>query len=1039
LDCFDDPAPPDPSVTPTPLSSVTPTPAITRTITSTPSVTPTVGLSPTPTRTPPPALECFECNSDVQYAGGQAYPARYCFNIGANINQVVPLTFNTINYPDRYIVKFDNNFVIDTGYVGATGYGYGESLRGDFIVTLLNKIDPITGLAYPDVNIPNTESDGYPIVSGSRVSSATFVKDTNTSIAYVEVYAPMQSTQWSFSLGCGGSVNPEDLTPTPTVTPMPSFTPTVTPTNNTSSNICRVFSAGRDITGNNNCTVACQSISEISGKYNAFNGSIGSIYYANQTACEANNQFVWGFERTFVVNGVCYKIDDSGAIVSSSLCPSATPTPTPSISVPIIGKACDSYNEIQYEIIETREEWDLLVQKSKQLKKNIHLLITRFNCVFCNAFDKTGRKDKKLADCFNCNFILVAPKFLTNIYSELSILYDINRTPGFVYIKHTGEVLYTVTGWSIDSTKIPLLIDEMYGECESYRLTSQLPSQIVNTYGYNCPCTDLVLGGQHSTIEICQTRCIGSTPINDANILGITLTGVYRLYFNENLSTITETVKLINLPENEYTDIAISDTKLWLNSVLNNSIDEYNITLTPWSYSYSRTINVSNYSANGNGLAYKSSNVLISGNQGIYEIDITTNNGLGTLLFMLPNNGDSIVSEVNGDILYNPTNGNYIIIYNTIYRDSGYADYYIGEFSSTGVLLNRVTLDRGDFYSIFAQNQKLYVVSNNNEIFELTSNFELVYFGLVDDINLRGAASLVSAIIPTTPQPSITPSNTLTPTRTVTRTVTRQPSPTRTITPTISLTRSVTPTTTITPTKTPPTTITPTITPTISKTSTPTQSLTPTITRTPILTVSPTRSVTISYTPSRTLPTYYSSTLSLIVDSGLCDSWGSEPFADKESVCSEYGRCFSGTTSSSSVSFYMINNVTPQTPVVGDTLYTSNGIKYQTGWYLSKDVLTNNVKVIFINSNGVLSSYEFCYETKTAKGQTNSSCSSLIYDTITIYKTYNYGINVSKIYRNQINAQMGVSDWNGWYYFVVVDGEVLTVDFDGVIISSEQC
>jgi hypothetical protein len=63
----------------------------------------------------------------------------------------------------------------------------------------------------------------------------------------------------------------------------------------------------------------------------------------------------------------------------------------------------------------------------------------------------------------------------------------------------------------------------------------------------------------------------------------------------------------------------------------------------------------------------------------------------------------------------------------------------------------------------------------------------------------------------------------------------------------------------------------------------------------------------------------------------------------------------------------------------------------------------------------------------------------LIYDTITIYKTYNYGINVSKIYRNQINAQMGVSDWNGWYYFVVVDGEVLTVDFDGVIISSEQC
>jgi thioredoxin-related protein len=1042
LDCFDDPTPPDPSVTPTPLSSITPTPTITKTITNTPSVTPTVGLSPTPTRTPPPNIECFDCNLDVQYAGGQAYPAISCFKIGTNINQVVPFRFNAINYPDRYIVKFDNNFVIDTGYVGATEYGYGESLRGNFIVALLNKIEPITGLLYPDINIPNTETDGYPIVFGSRVTSSTFVKDTSTSIAYVEVYAPMASTQWSFSLGCSGSDNPEDLTPsstpTPTLTPMPSFTPTVTPTNNPSSNTCRVFAAGRDATGNNDCTVACQAIGEISGKYISFNGSIGSIYYANKTACESNNQMAWGFERTFVVNGVCYTINDSGAIVSSSLCQSVTPTPTPTSSQPTIEKACDSYSEIQYQVIETRAEWDLIVQKSQQLKKNIHLLITRSNCSFCASFDRTGRKNKKLADCLNCNYILVAPKFLTSIYSELSRLYNVNNVPGFTYIKNTGEVLYQITGWSLNSNTIQLLIDEMYDECNSYKSPSQLPNQTINTYGYNCPCTNLVIGGKHSTIEVCQARCTGSEPLYDSNILGITSTGVDMIYFNNTLSGVTETFNLINFPNNNYTDIAISDTKLWLNSILNNSIDEYNITLSPWSYSYSRTINVSNYSASGNGLAYKSSNVLISGNQGIYEIDITTNNGEATLLFMLPNNGGNIVSEVNGDILYNPTNGNYIIIYNTIYRDSGYADYYIGEFSPTGTLLNRVTLNRGDFYSIFAQNQKLYVVSASNEIYELTSTFGLVYFGLMDNTNLKGAASLENAIIPI-PQPSVTPTKTLLPTRTVTRTVTRQPLPTRTITPTISVTPTTTPPITITPTKTPPITITPTKTPTITKTPTPTITSTPTVTKTPILTISPTRSVTVSYTPSQTLPTYYPSTLGLLVDSGVCDSWDTIPFADKDSACSKYNECFTGATSSSSVSLYMINKRTPQTPIVGDILYNSNGTKTQIGWYLTKDETTNNVKVIFINSNGMLSSSEFCFDTKIAKGQTNSSCSSLIYDTITIYKTYNYITNVSKLYRTQINAQMGVSDWNGWYYFVVVDDKVLTIDFDGIIINSEQC
>ena len=985
----------------------------------------------------------------------------------------------------------------------------------------MDKIDPISGLIYPNVNILNTESDGYPIVSGSRVTSRNFVKNTSTNIVYVDVYAPMTTTQWSFSLGCGVN-SPDELVQnsvvSPTLTPMPSITPTLTQTDNPYANICRAFSAGRDLTGNNRCLVACETSSQIFGKYLTFNGSIGSIYYANQTACETNNQMAWGFERTFVVGGICYTINDSGAIVSSTLCQVATPTPTPSI---------------------------------------------------------------------------------TQTTSSLAL-------------------------------------------------------------------------------------------INASIILGVTFTGVYRIYVNQNLSGTTQTTKLINLPDNNYTDIAMSGTKLWLNSILNNSIDEYNITLSPWSYSYSRTINVSNYLASGNGLAYKTSNVLISGNQGIYEIDITTNNGLETLLFMLPNNGGNIVSEVNGDILYNPTNGNYIVIYNTIDRGNGNIEHYIGEFSSNGSLLNRVTLSRGDFYSIFAQSQKIYVSTVTNEIFELTSNFELVYFGLMNDISLRGAANLESAIIPI-PQPSITPTKTPFPTRTATRTITPTKSVTRTISKTPTPTKSVTPTISITPTITPSISITPTITPTISNTrpfvpsfcsncqpsgqwrqynvdccyivetlqvNTPTSNIyttspskannysiygarfyndgftkdgrgeisyfsntldiwsntylqddfgpmnrsgvwannienkwvgfaiplvgtisgkrywvgigaeknfkiilngvelintttppatypltgdsykywhvypvdvfagtsilevyglndtygsfgcevydkevydlinatsvdnlnivfstitksnfelvqnlsniylpngfscatnfsyssinnncqkiitccdVPLVSLTPSISITPTRTVTISLTPSRQIPTYYQSTLTVLLDSGICDSWDITPFADKDSACSKYNECFSGTTSSSTIPLYMTNKRTPQTPIVGDTLYNSNGTKTQTGWYLTKDVTTNNTKVIFVNSIGMLSSSEFCFETKTAKGQTNNSCSSLIYDTITIYKTYNYVTNVSKLYRNQTNAQMGISDWNGWYYFVVVEDKVLAIDFDGIIINSELC
>jgi hypothetical protein len=62
-----------------------------------------------------------------------------------------------------------------------------------------------------------------------------------------------------------------------------------------------------------------------------------------------------------------------------------------------------------------------------------------------------------------------------------------------------------------------------------------------------------------------------------------------------------------------------------------------------------------------------------------------------------------------------------------------------------------------------------------------------------------------------------------------------------------------------------------------------------------------------------------------------------------------------------------------------------------------------------------------------------------VYDNINIYYSYNYDTSISKVFRSQINAQMGVYDWNGWYPYIVMDGKVITIDFDGIVIYSDVC
>ena len=1085
IDCFE-PDNPQPSLPPPPSGSVpgqskTPTPTKTPSPTRTP--TNTIGLSPTPTRTVIPPNDCLKCGTEL-YVGTQKYPEIVCFNIGTSIGTTFALDIDTVRYPDRYIVVFDDQIVIDTGYVGLGDYGIGGNLRTEFNKSLITRIDPITGtLIYPNSSIYDVDSDSFPVVYEGP-SRFTFVKNSETSIVYVKIYAPMPSTQWKFSLNCpddsgeggGGGGEPKvSKTPAPTQTVQPTLTPTATKISQ-----CKLFNVKLDLNGNNDCAFLCNLTNNISifGKYDTFNDNIGTQYYKNQQFCNANNNdtIQWGSIRKFVLDDVCYEIDANGVLIGKSYCsgepfdecnyfpvifdltkrnncsdicnlknftgwvwskrlkfngnigsqyykekalcstnntdksnwegfnvfvydkvcyeiddtgkiknskkcldvdvsvtptisvtktpglpPSLTPSPTltisftPSLSaskgiaspcstydeiifkkvklvseldavyslaksenknvllyycgeitnssgnscnlsnsrfirnkkiadcfncnyVPVYledsspafsyvldkydsklpygiqapafiltdlnknfinyfspdftdadtdkllsfcasGKVpeppCNSYDEMLFQEIEEESEWLSLVEKAKQTKKNILLLLTNpRTCSFCKSFLESGQVDKRMSDCYNCNYILVQPMHPSPLYSKLAKQYTFNSElnavqPTFLFIKNSGEVLDKKVGWPLsdEPNRIETAIIQMLNKCNSFKF-SGLP---VLSYGYDCPCTDSVIGGTYTTISECLNACDSIKQDKQSYIIGVSPTGVHEIYFNVFINGLTKVNRLMTLPYNKYTDITISNNKLWVSSILNNSIDEYNITLSPWSYSYSRTINVSNNLAIGNGMAYKSSNTLISGNQGIYEIDITTNNGIGSLLFMLPRNGQNIVSEVNGDIYYNVDTDSYIVIYNTIYRDSGLVEHYVGEFTSSGSLLNRATLSSPDFVSIFSQNKIIYIVSLSNEIYRLTPTFDLLYINEIENIGIYGISSLDNGV-PNVPLPTTTPTLTLIPTNTPTKTITPTKSVTKTINPTPTSTPTITPTQTLTLSLTPIVTITPTIT-----------------------------------------------------------------------------------------------------------------------------------------------------------------------------------------------------------------------------------
>lgn len=145
------------------------------TITST-----TTTLEPTTTEAEEPTTTLNEdiCNAPtVVNVKGSYYPYEVVKFLGAELG-LVTLTFDAHDIPDRYVVEFDGNIVIDTGYVG----------------------NPVFQ-PYLDAAVI-LEGDVAGDITNIETASLSFLKNSAVETATVKVYSPLGNSRLEFTLSC---------------------------------------------------------------------------------------------------------------------------------------------------------------------------------------------------------------------------------------------------------------------------------------------------------------------------------------------------------------------------------------------------------------------------------------------------------------------------------------------------------------------------------------------------------------------------------------------------------------------------------------------------------------------------------------------------------------------------------------------------------------------------------------------------------------------------------------------------------------------
>lgn len=123
------------------------------------------------------------CGGTTVADGGYTWPNPIVTELDAGTNTGdIWLRYDSYDVPDRFVVEWDGNVVIDTGYVGSTSYG-SRNLQAE--------LDAALGYHEP-IHTPGQ-------------GTISFNKDKrNPQKVYVKVWGPITGTGWRFKLGCPG-------------------------------------------------------------------------------------------------------------------------------------------------------------------------------------------------------------------------------------------------------------------------------------------------------------------------------------------------------------------------------------------------------------------------------------------------------------------------------------------------------------------------------------------------------------------------------------------------------------------------------------------------------------------------------------------------------------------------------------------------------------------------------------------------------------------------------------------------------------------
>jgi len=134
-------------------------------------------------------------------AGGKTFPQILEYDLGSGTG-TINMYFNAVLKPDRFVVVYDGEIKIDTGYITRHRDGYAQ---GDINLALDAKSITRTNVRS---QVSASGNSARPIVDGVKRNIAgtdvhwTWEKRSSVSKAYVYVYAPLTGTNWEVAMSC---------------------------------------------------------------------------------------------------------------------------------------------------------------------------------------------------------------------------------------------------------------------------------------------------------------------------------------------------------------------------------------------------------------------------------------------------------------------------------------------------------------------------------------------------------------------------------------------------------------------------------------------------------------------------------------------------------------------------------------------------------------------------------------------------------------------------------------------------------------------